>query len=285
MANPHFYWYDEPGKGLTALDTGRPLARLEEIPLYTVQDGKNGYGSAYRVAVTGGMRVRLVFQNVALTSSAGNVLENALRTLWGHLQRGGRCGFSRDHAKTFAGFSTSTSTRGASYARCGTNAFSAYSTSGALASGDPIVLETGNPDQRREYHNFSSAVGTQFNLSGTTIYNDLGSYMLRYKWFWPALYLPEDLVNQNPFSDQYRIHFTFDCTLEVDPLVYLLTNEETSGQALPLGVQTGSGVDYGGNKNTLDSLLIYAGQNNRFGGGSDVARLQGLLNSIRGRTF
>lgn len=281
--DPRFYWYDEEGKSLSTLDAGRPLARIEDIPTYDVQDAKNGYGTAYRTAMAGGMRVRLVFQNVPLTGTAGEAFEHGLRTLWSHLQRGGRCGFSRNHSKSYAGFSVGMATRGQAYGTSGANAFASYSPSAVLSTNDPIVLETGNPDQRREYHRLNTISGSQFSFSGTTMYNDLGSYLLRYRWFWPFLYLPQDLVGQNPFSDQYRIHFTFDCTLEVDPIVYLLTSEETAGQPLPLAL-VGSGVEYSRTGQGSAGNPFAMGNNSpNVGGGAALAQMHSILNAVRGR--
>lgn len=265
-SDPRFYYYPAPGGSLTTLDLAEQLAALDEIPGMMRADAYAG-GVNYASVLQESFRVRVVLQLVPQTTTAGAATERALQTLANHLLRGGYVGFSRNHGKTWCSAQgTGAWDRSASSIACGGNGFSAWSASGALASGDEVVIESSAHGPYREYHTTSgsvSATASSVGLAETTEYTYpwvMGGTpaIVRYRHFWPALWLPEDQIGRPIVTTSRGITWTLDATLAYSAAATAAlfggigSGIGTPG-AIPLGDTTGVGT--GALRATLDELL------------------------------
>lgn len=213
MADPRFYYYPESGGTLETIDLAGPLSDLQETELRDVEDAYDGERVLYRQVLGGGYRVRIVLER--FTSQA---LERKLKTMSAHLERGGYIGFSRDHAKTWAGFGASGYTyRGRSIFYSTVNQFGAWNGSATFASGDECTIESGNPEMYREYNTVSSInASNQVTLGNALVYTYSNPVLLRWRDFYPALRLPADKVGKALVTHDHRISWTLDVELEWD---------------------------------------------------------------------
>jgi len=188
-----------------------------------------------------------------------------------HLERGGRVGFSAVASKAFAGYKTGGLNRGFSYFSTSGNEFSTWLAVAALSAGDEVAIETSNPEMIREFHKVSSVTsGRIVNLDGTTLIYDHSnteiSSMIRYRDFYPALYMPQEGLNKPIVTHDHRIAWTLDMTLQVDPgLLALGAAASEFGGGKIIGIR-GASVDHG--LGTLDHILGTLGGGRLYNGGS-----------------
>lgn len=215
-SDPSIYWYPTETGNLSRIDLGEQLAALDELPgamRVSAVAGGVGFHSFLREV----FRVRVVLQ---LFPDAAT--ERALMTLQSHLNRGGVIGFSRNHSKTWcAAQSVASWDRGDTSLLTLGNGFSAFSSSGALADGDPVVVES-PLGPVREYTTANGAV----SISATTVtvgdgleYDypaelPSGVGLVRYRHFWPVLWLPESELGRPIVTSNREITWTLDMTLE-----------------------------------------------------------------------
>ena len=147
MATPRLYYYPDPDGSLETIDFGEGLSDLQELPSADVADAYNGAGVGYRSLLASTLRLRIVLERFGSVGTSS--LERKLMSLQAHLAKGGLVGFSRDHAKTWAG-KAQRPTRGDTVIYTNGNGFTAWSSSGNIVQNDEVVLETPHPDAYRE---------------------------------------------------------------------------------------------------------------------------------------
>lgn len=221
MGNPYFYVYYTDAGPLTAHDFGRSISDLYPRPVRARVDARGGDGAVSSAVGPAGMRVV-----VRRERTSDQALVRAWRNVEDHLLVGGRVGFSWDHARTWAGYGSSPPTQGDTVLYTGGNAFSSWSVSAALSASDEIVVETPNPEGRREYTTVSAITGGRI-----TVPSVLNTYtakpLVRWAGFYPALFLPEDQLDRLRISGDRNITWNLDFELEVDARIF--TAAERSG--------------------------------------------------------
>lgn len=221
-----FYFYPDDTGGLTAITLAKPLTELHEKRVPQRVTAKRGDGSAAVASWLSDTRVRIVLERGL---SAGNVRD--LKAMEDHLHRGGAVGFAREHTKAWAAYGSSTY-RGYTYISTGGQAFANWEASGALASGDEIVIESAPPEAGIEMHAISSVSATtgQVNLSSETILRSLsGPILVRHRDFYPALRLPDDQLDKPLVTTERRLSWTLDVELEVIPDIIAIGYEQSTG--------------------------------------------------------
>jgi hypothetical protein len=248
MGNPYFYLYYEPGGPLTAHDFGRSISDLWSRPMRTRIDARGGDGAVSSALGPSGMRV-----TIRRERTSDRTLVRMWQNVEDHLLAGGRVGFSWDHARTWAGWATAPTQNDTIVYTGSGNAFSAWSSSAALTSGDEIVIEAPHPDGRREYGVVQSISGGQIIVASAIRRTLTTKPMVRWEGFYPSLFLPEDQLDKLRVSSDRRITWSLDLELEVDPRI--LAYAQKSGM-IPdsLGLRDGT-VRPGGRGQSLEDLL------------------------------
>lgn len=253
MGSPTFYWYPDAAGSLQRTTLSGPLSDLHESITRERAVSRAGDGSAYTVAWSSRTTVRIVRERGV---SAANVRE--IRAMEDHLLRGGRVGFSRDHAKTWAGYCAGPTVRGASYYPTMGNAFAAWASAGTLASGDEVVAESAQPEAIHEI-SVASSINSSGDVltSGTILYTRTAPTMVRWRDFYPALRMADDQVGRPILTTEHRIAWTLDVTLEVCPEILDAGFGGVYGHALAASASLGLGdtTDPAGGTLTLDGLL------------------------------
>ena len=270
MANPYFYLYYTDGGALAAHDFGRSISDLVPRPVRARVDARGGDGSVSSVVGPASMRV-----TVRRERTSDQSLVRMWRNVEDHLLVGGRVGFSWDHARTWASWASSPSAADTVLYTSG-NAFSAWSAAAALSATDEIVLESPNPEGRREYTTVSSVTSRQITISSGLRNTFALKPMVRWSGFWPALYLPEDQLEKLRISSDRNITWNLDFELEVDQRI--LTIAQKSGTVGALDLRDGS-TKPGAAGRSLEGLL------GRDGGGSIAGSRagSGVFGTLYGR--
>lgn len=249
MANPYFYLYYTDAGPLTSHDFGRSISDLFPRPVRARVDSRGGDGAVSSAVGPAGMRVV-----VRRERTSDQSLVRMWRNVEDHLLIGGRVGFSWDHSKTWAGFASSP-TQGDSLLYTGGNAFSAWNSSAALAAGDEIVIETPNPEGRREYTTVTSITGGQISVPAVSNTFAMKA-LVRWSGFFPALYLPEDQLERLRISSDRNITWNLDFELEVDQRILVYAAKSGGIGSLDLRAR---GVKPGSAGRSLEGMLSSAG--------------------------
>jgi hypothetical protein len=214
MGNAALYYYPDSRGTLETIDLGGPLSELTEIPLREIGQGVSLLGHPSTYVYSGGFRVRVSVANVPTLSSAGETLHRKLMTLSAHLERGGYVGLAADSATAWAGTIKKGLRRGDTNINAGLNR---WYTSGTLAAGDEVVIESANPEMLREFNTVSSYSGVSgaMILSEGAAYTYTGAPWIRHRNFYPALYWPADARSAPIIKSERRMHFTLEMELEV----------------------------------------------------------------------
>lgn len=218
MSDPRFYYYPDGGSALETVDLGEGLSDIDIVPAIRRTDAIGLDGSFYSAVGGPNWTVRIVLERFG-TPGAIN-LERQLTTLLSHLRNGGLCGFSRDHAKTWAAIRSGVTGRGYSYVATHGNAFSAWSASAALASGDEVALEQAPPMSIHEIRGVSGMTGNQINLAETQVHEfdaTKGAAWARHRDFFPVCYLAAEDAQRNPLTHDHRRNYTLDLKLTFSP--------------------------------------------------------------------
>lgn len=267
MGNPAFYYYPDRYSSLERLDLGEGLSDIEEIPGVLVEDAVAMDGTPYRSVLGPAHRVTLTLSRFG--SPGANALERDLQALLSYLRRGGVCGFSRDVAKTFAAHASGAWARGATSLPTYGNQFAAWRSDGAVAADDEVAVETAPPTSLYEVRLCDAMVGNQVHFDAATtdtlVYSHgdgkARSCWVRYRDFWPCLFLAANDVNKVLLSHDARRNYTLEL-----PLVYL--------PGMMAELLASVGLDLGRADTTLGGRLGSAGS---FGGiGSGSTRAKGL---------
>lgn len=218
MANPAFYYYPDGSGSLEIVDLGEGLSNIEELPGVLVEDAVALDGTPYRMVLGPAHSVRIELSRFG--SPGANSLERKLQALVSHLRRGGMCGVTRDTARVFAGSAAAGWKRGNSTIATYGNEFTAWSASGAVASGDEVAVEAAPPGGLYEVRLVSALISAHtINFSGETLaysYDGSTSAWARWRDFWPVCYLPASEVGRMLITHDRRLNYSLDL-----PLVYL----------------------------------------------------------------
>jgi len=243
---------------LEVLDFASMFSDLQETDLWRRIDSRGGDGRVQSYFEGGNQRIRLVKERFR-----SNTIERMLRSMSSHLGRGGRVGFSLDHAKSWAAYTTGGLSRGDTIVYTGGNAFRAWSASAVIAASDEIVIESPNPEALREIQSVTAlGGGTQITISRGAIYTYSLPKMVRWRDFYPALFLPEDQISKPFLTHDRRLNWTLDITLEVD--LAIITAGYSDGIAVSEYALGQVGDVLGHTKATLDSLLASPIRGSRF---------------------
>lgn len=212
MGQPRFYYYPDETGSLEIIDLGEGLSDLQETPGAIATDTYAADGKAYRSFQRDTFEVRIVLERFGTPGVSS--LERKLLTLQSHLQRGGWVGFSRDHAKAWASMRSGAASRGDTIFYTPGSGFTSWSSSGTLAAGDEVVIESAPPDSRRELSTVSSlSSGGDVTLGAGLIYSYDGHPLIRWRDFYPTLRLAAG--NLRPIvTHDHRRNWTLDATFE-----------------------------------------------------------------------
>lgn len=216
MAAPAIYWYPDPRGTLEHIDFGavgeEGLSDIQEFPGAEVRDARGGDQTQRRTFLGEVFRVRIILERFGPVGHSA--LERDLAALQLHLDRGGRIGFSGDHARTWAVMPAGAPARGDTTVRTPSGPFSAWSSSGAIAAGDELVIEQGNPDPKREVQLVDSTTSSTVTFDRGLRWTFSAPPVVRWRDFYPVLRRPKDQLGRPLVSHDHRVNFTLDMTLE-----------------------------------------------------------------------
>ena len=234
MSTPRIYYYPDPDGSLETIDLLEGLSSIICTPVVAADEARSGMGLVSEALHHVTYRVRVVLDRFQTSGVGKSALERQLLTLQRHLLRGGYIGLSRDHAKTWAALSTvSEPTRGSATFTTGGNGFGAWSSAGAVASGDEIEIEGCGPFWYGETTTVSAVSGGVVTLAEAlrytyTFYNSNTYPLVRWRDFWPVLRLPVGERTKAIVTDDHRLNWTLDMALEYStPKVVSLWNGQS----------------------------------------------------------
>ena len=226
------------------LDWGYTLQKLTPILTRDRVDTLDGIRRPYSVDFGAELRVQVRKERTADSTGIARefvVLESILK-------RGGVIGLANDRTKAFAAYATTPIRAGDTTLYLGPNVYAGLLPDAlALAAGDQLVIESGNPEGKREQVTVSSVTvgaGTTIALSTTVLqdYDETCGVMVRHQHFYPALRLPADQAGATLVSDEYAALWTFEAELVVDAGIYGLAHLEGNlGELLTAGTPTPGG--------------------------------------------
>jgi hypothetical protein len=233
MPQPSVYYYPVEGGAIREVDFGYSLQSLKPIEGYDNPTTINGIGSPSFNPLLGRLRVHLRKERVPSLTSSGAVLAREFVALENHLRRGGVIGVALDRTKAFAAYVNTGLFAGGSTIDGGPNVYrDVLSSALAMAAGDTICLESGNPDWRREQLKINTvSVGSlTFSITTTSaiVYDrdNASGVMVRHRDFYPALFLPQDQQDKEIVTDENGTLWTFDAELQVAAGIYGTPQED-----------------------------------------------------------
>ena len=165
MGYPFFSWYPlhSMSPRIEIINFGEDLSDLQVTPKRDVVDSFSLMGGRSRELLRPWVEVRVV-----LDRFTDRKLFRQLSAMINHLERGGSVAFGNDHQKIWMA-RTERISQGATSVLHGANVGGGYYDGSTpvlstLSSPDEIVIETGAPLAKREYHTVSSASASQINL-------------------------------------------------------------------------------------------------------------------------
>lgn len=210
--HPCLYWYPHPSAGLRVLSLGEVLSDLQEVPVTVAAEVVAG-GRWSRVVHRQGWRIVLVLERFG--SVAGSAVERGLVALEAHLRAGGLVGVSRRHDRMWAAQMGASVAAGDVVVPTSGNGFTGWSTSAALAAGDQVVIESPDPDGRREVAIVDAVgLGRRVTLSEGTIYPWAPGSFVRHRDCYPVCHAPIEAHGGPIVVSDYRRTWTLRLTLE-----------------------------------------------------------------------
>lgn len=221
------WYYPQSGGGPTLVDLGGSLQVLTPMPMYDRITTTDGLGRPYSVGLGGKLRVKLRRERIQ-----DEAIIRKLRAVENHLQRGGHVMFAADQSRAFAAWIPAGTLAGQTSFNLTDNVFAPHLTAAsvalAIASGDELVIESGNPSWRREQVRVSSFGAASvphytytLGTSAAVVYDrpDTDGVLVRHKHAYPALYLPEG-ADAPLISDEHDALWTFEAELEMNAGIY-----------------------------------------------------------------
>jgi hypothetical protein len=242
MGNPYVYYYPERDAGIETIDLGRPLTSLPDTN-EPVGGSLRGMGGQVFPSSLGRFdRVRATLDGITSEDT-----EAALRTFEAYAETFRPFGFSADHAKSWAGYCDRLLVRGTTTIPTGGNAFAAMSASGAVTTGDYVVIETGYPEWKWEKAKVASVSGSTITLSAglKRTYRET-PILIRWYRFWPAL-----VVNPAPMLVDVKPGRIWRFGLDA----YTVALANPRARLLALTLESGTGGSKSGGKATLGDLI------------------------------
>jgi hypothetical protein len=237
MGYPFFSWYPlhSMSPRIEIINFGEDLSDLQVTPKRDVVDSFSLMGGRSRELLRPWVEVRVV-----LDRFTDRKLFRQLSAMINHLERGGSVAFGNDHQKIWMA-RTERISQGATSVLHGSNVGGGYYDGSTpvlstLSSPDEIVIETGAPLAKREYHTVSSASASQINLGESL--DTFDSYptgsIVRYSDFYPTLIMPPNEVGGAHLTHDHRITYTLDINLAyVIPVVTGDSNDQPNGGDQP----------------------------------------------------
>lgn len=209
------YWYPDPSGTLEVLTLAALSAVTEcQDDGYSAQVGESatGDGTLYQVLLAMPYRLQVKLEKVV-----GEANRRAMENVIHHLRRGGSIGLALDADKAWGSFvpippggsargGTSTTVQGQAW----------YSTTAALASGDPICIETGWPDWLSEQTTTSATVANgASSVSHAALLQSFAAAPIhvRHRDFWPILRFGSSAAAARALTSSRRI--SYDVTLDL----------------------------------------------------------------------
>lgn len=206
-----FYWYPDAGGTLETLTLTAGAVdptELQEGEAAIMGAAESASGVLYRVFF--GMRypVRIEIDAVSASNTA---TRRALRNMLNHLNRGNHVGFALDATKAWGSFVAvppGGPARGAT-SITGLQRQAWYSASASLASGDEIVLESGDPvHQVEETTTTATVANSATSISCSAITSTFTACHVRYRDFWPVLVmLPDEVARADRILSAKRLWY------------------------------------------------------------------------------
>lgn len=220
MAYPFFSWYPHQlsfGSNLETIDLTEDLSDLQVTPKRDVVDVFSLHGGRSRELLRPWIDVR-----ITLDRFTDRLLFRKFTAMINHLERGGSIAFGVDSAKVWAARTEMTHYQDATTLIHGANVAGRWHATSctALATGDELVIESGPPLAKREYHRVDSVSTTSTGAGVINIGDSMNLFdeyragsLVRYSDFYPTLILPPGGVGSGMLTHDHRITYTLDLTL------------------------------------------------------------------------
>ena len=256
--NPVIYYYPSSGfdAQLVTIDLGEILSDLQMTPIRSAIDAMSYQGRFYRTNLNGRMKIRVLLERFT-----DRALVRKLYSLQSHLERGGLIGICENQNKAWAAYlNEGMGNSGQTVLETGGNVF--YNQTAALDALDEVVIQSSNPEVKREWNDVNLAVGStdaRITLSDALIHNyKQEPVLIRFHGFWPIMRLPADQLGRPIVTHDHRISYTLDLTLEEDVAALAAASTLFPGQLL----QDGDGP--AGFGQTIDKTLDTSGSTPMF---------------------
>lgn len=249
MGDPVIFW---TARGESAVQQiSLPwITRLDPDPKRFSQEVLPENGAPLRTDLGGFVEVR-VESILDRTQHASTI--RRLRSLQSHLQAGGVFGFCADVDKAAGYFTTSAISAGdtAINVQSGGSPFSAWNSSGALASDDEIRIIDGNPDQRIHHDLFSSYSNRTLTIQDGSDFSFGWPALALYRFFYPVLWPAKEMSNDRPILVRQTQHHNVRLMLTGLELPAMTLALHESAEMVLKSDRTGSFV-------TLDDAVRFA---------------------------
>ena len=246
MPSPFFTWWPHQTRSTSGRETITLSEDLSDLQVTPKRDVVETY------SVHGGRSVELlrpwVEVRIVLERFTDRALFRKFSAMINHLERGGVVAFGLDSAKAWMVRTREPIYQGNATVDGTGNIATAYHADSlstyVLAVDDEIIVESGPPAAKREYHVLTAISGGTGGTTGTTVvtidpssstptnafrddYAD--GCLIRYSDFWPTLILPGSGVGSAMLSHDHRISYTLDLNL-----VYVIpaNDPDSQGQLL-----------------------------------------------------
>jgi hypothetical protein len=217
-----WYWPDATGSA-EVIDLGTGVSRLEELTDPAIDESESVYGDIATAHLRGRLRYRIALERFSGSTSAGQSLARALSSFQAHYDRGGTFGFSLDKDKAYAAFSEKAPNRGDTAVRLAQ--VYAYYASAAIAASDELIVQSANPDARREWATVGVISGASLTFGAGLIYTHTGRVFVRYRDFVPVLRRPPSAAGASILSQEQRRTYTLDLeAVEALDVVYRIAD-------------------------------------------------------------
>lgn len=248
-----FYWYPDSNGTIETLTLS---AALKTDPT-EIQEGEAGIvagsftasGAHYRILLGMQYPIRIEIDKVSFNSEA---TRRAIRNMLNHLNRGKYVGFALDTDKAWGSFVAvppAGPARGAT-SITGLQRQAWYSTTAALASGDPIVIETGAPLHLvEETLTTATVANSATSIACSSILTTFpAACHVRHRDFFPILLMqPEEIGRAVKIVSQKRLFYdiAFDFIYDLagvmalagpGPVVRQIGGSKYSGQSVEFGL-------------------------------------------------
>ena len=219
MGYPFFSWFPHQADGATmeTITLSEELSDLQVTPKRDVIDSFGIHGGRSRELLRPWVDIRIV-----LDRFNDRALFRKLTAMINHLERGGVITFCNDSDKAFAARTRAAEAQDSSIMDLTPQDTDLYTTHPAtLANGDEVVIESGPPAGKREYHTIASHTtdgtgGTRLVIGadGLDLFDDYpAGSVVRFSDLYPTLILGPGQVGGALLTHDHRITYTLDLLL------------------------------------------------------------------------